>query len=247
MKEFPVFPHAPITEALLDIRADLPKEVNLERLETFYNNIKERFFEKHERVSFQTGFKFSPEGPLSLPTSSMPDGYIFKSPNENKIVQVRLDGFTFNKLKPYENWKIFCLEAHEHWDHYLQLTSPIKITRIALRYINRIEIPLPIKDFKEYILTFPKIAPKLPKALNHFFMQLVIPNTDIQATAIITQTIETPMKNRLPLILDIDVFRETSYNINNKDEMWDEFQKLRKFKNEIFFKNITKKTEELFK
>lgn len=77
MKEFPVFSKPPITEALLDIRVDLPKEVNLDRLETFYNYIKERFPEKHERVSFQTGFKISPEGPLSLPASSRPDGYIF--------------------------------------------------------------------------------------------------------------------------------------------------------------------------
>ncbi len=48
------------------------------------------------------GVKVSPEGAETLPSSGGPDGYLFRSPNEKKVVQVRLDGFTFNKLKPYD-------------------------------------------------------------------------------------------------------------------------------------------------
>lgn len=247
MNEYTVFPNAPITEALLDIRVELPEDVTLAKLEIFHGFVKERFPEKQERVSFTAGFKLSPAGPEVLPTSGRPDGYLFRSPNEKKIVQARLDGFTFNKLKPYENWKVFRSEARELWNFYFQITNPIKITRIALRYINLIEIPLPMKNFKEYILTLPEIAPKLPQALAHFFIQLVIPNPDIEATAIITQTIgNSPNSQRLPLILDIDVFREVIY-IDNKVEMWDEFEKLRTLKNDIFFNSITEKTKELFK
>ena len=246
MSEYTTFPNAPITEALVDIRVELPKEVTLSKLETFHNEIKSRFPEKKQRVSLKGGFKLSQGMPESLPITGGPIGYLFKSPSDKKIVQVRLDGFTFNKLKPYENWDIFCSEARELWNLYFQICNPVKITRIALRYINRIEIPLPIKDFKEYILTTLEIAPKLPQGLSSFFMQLVIPNPDIEANAIITQTMENPTGNRLPLILDIDVSRETNYT-DNKAEMWDEFKKLRSFKNEIFFNSITNETKELFK
>jgi len=34
---------------------------------------------------------------------------------------------------------------------------------------------------------------------------------------------------------------------DNKEDMWNEFEKLRTFKNEIFFNTITEKTKELFK
>ena len=150
-------------------------------------------------------------------------------------------------MKPYESWDTFRSEARKLWEIYFQLTNPVKITRIALRYINRIEIPLPFKDFKEYILTTPEISPKLPQALEHFFMQLVVPNPDIPATAVITQTMEKPTENQiLPLILDIEVFLQTSY-LENKAEIWDEFEKLRIFKNDIFFDSITDKAKELFK
>lgn len=246
LSEYTTFPNAPITEALLDIRVELPKEVTLSKLENFHNHIKERFPEKKQRLSLKGGFRLSQGMPESLPITGGPYGFFFNSLADKKIVQARLDGFTFNKLKPYKNWEVFCSEARELWNLYFQICNPVKIIRIALRYINRIEIPLPIKDFKEYILTTPEIAPRLPQGLAGFFMQLVITNPDIEANAIINQTIENPTGNRLPLILDIDVFRETNY-INNKVEMWNEFEKLRLYKNDIFFNSITDKTKELFK
>ena len=249
MKEYTVFQNAPIREALLDIRVELPGDVDLKKLETFHSFVKERFPERQERRFIKAELKLSPEmASAQLPTSSGTDGYFFRSQSEKKIVQARLDGFTFNKLKPYESWDALRSEASELWNFYLQVANPLRITRIALRYINRIDIPLPLIDFKEYILTTPEIAPILPQALSNFFMRLVIPNPEIQATAIIIETMENPVDDqRLPLILDIDVWRGTIYNKDNQTEMWDDFEKLRRFKNDIFFNSITEKTKELFK
>ncbi len=248
MSEYPVFKNAPIIEALLDVRVELPKEVDLKKLEEFHDLVRERFPEKKERKFFKAEIKFPPAiTSTALPTSSGTVGYLFHSPNERKIVQARVDGFTFNKLKPYENWESFRSEARKLWDLYLKIANPVRVTRIAVRYINRIDVPLPLKDFKEYILTTPEIAPNLPQALSQFFMRLVIPNPDIQATAVIIETMENPVDNkRLPLILDIDVWRETAYE-NNQSKMWDDFEELRAFKNDIFFNSITEKTKELFR
>jgi uncharacterized protein (TIGR04255 family) len=44
----PVYPHAPIIEALLDIRAQLPKEVDLAHLEKFQAPVRDRFPEKNK-------------------------------------------------------------------------------------------------------------------------------------------------------------------------------------------------------
>jgi uncharacterized protein (TIGR04255 family) len=54
------------------------------------------------------------------------------------------------------------------------------------------------------------------------------------------------MPNKLPFIFDIDVFIQTNFTDNNA-EIWNMFEKLRDFKNDIFSKNITEKTRELFK
>jgi uncharacterized protein (TIGR04255 family) len=114
------------------------------------------------------------------------------------------------------------------------------------RYINRIEIPLPVKDFREYILTTPEIAPGLPQGLAGFFMRLLIPDEKSGFNAILTETMEPLQQNLLPFILDIDVFREAAFEIH-ATEMWDTLERLRDFKNEIFFKSLTQRAQELFK
>lgn len=132
MGDYTTFLNAPITEAILDIRAELPKEVDLEKLVTFQDAIKGRYPEKQERVTYEAGFQLKPEGPTALPTSAQSIGYLFRSSVENKIVQARKDGFTFNKLKPYEDWTRFKSEAYELWNLYSQIAKPVKITRIGM-------------------------------------------------------------------------------------------------------------------
>ena len=96
-------------------------------------------------------------------------------------------------------------------------------------------------------MTIPEIAPNLPQGLANFFMRLEIPNPDIEAATIITQTMKKLTEDqRLPLIFDIDVFQNKTYS-DNKTEMWEDFEKLRLFKNDIFFNSITERTKELFK
>lgn len=247
MSDYTVFPNAPITEAVIDIKTQLPEETDLKRLESFHDHIKERFPEKQEQRFIKAGFKLSQKDtPITLPTKTGTQGYLFRSLKEKKVVQSKIDGFAFNKLKPYENWESFRSEGRELWELYSETVNPIKVIRIGLRYINRIEVPLPFNDFSDYLFTNPQIAPNLPQAVSHFFMRLEVPNPDIEATAIITQTMDKPTTaQRLPLILDIDVFRITEY-LGKAEDMWEAFEKLRDFKNDIFFNSVTEKAKELF-
>jgi uncharacterized protein (TIGR04255 family) len=249
MVETTRFPNAPITEALLDIRVTLPAQTDLAKLATFHDVIKQQYPSKQERLAWrgQLEIKASPIPEVSQSATGEPDGYLFTSVDGRQVVQARLDGFTFSRLKPYDKWATLRDEARELWQHYVQIASPETVTRIALRYINRIEIPLPMRDFKDYILTTPEIAPDLPQGLGSFFMRLVIPDPKAQAVAIVTETMEPidESRNRLPLIFDIDVFRTAAFNIQD-NAMWEAFEYLHDLKNDIFFKSITLKAKELF-
>ena len=249
MNDFHIFPNAPITEAILDIKAKLPDGVGLNIFDEFQEKIKDRFKDRKTKHSFEAVLKFSPGKDESSPIipKNRIEGYIFESKNEKKTVQARLDGFTFNKLRPYKDWNKFHNEARELWELYNKVVKPISVNRIALRFINRIEIPLPFDDFSEYILTNPQIAPGLPQSLSHFLMRIEIPNNEIGAIAIITQTMQkTTESQKLPLIFDIDVIKTGNYS-EKGSEIWKDFNLLRQFKNEIFFNSITEKTKELFK
>jgi len=243
--KYEVFRNAPITEAVLEVVVLPSEEAKVGSLIRLHEPIRERFPKIEEGKEFRGGFK------VGVGTASFVEekaiGYLFRSHQENKVIQARLNGFAFSKLKPYENWESFRSEAKVHWNSYIEMTRPLKILRISMRYINRIEIPLPMRDFAEYILTRLHIAPGLPQAISQFFIRFEIPHSEIPAMAVIIQTIENVTdKNRLPLIFDIDVLRENEYPVDSP-EVWIDFEKLHDFKNEIFFSSITEKTKELFR
>ncbi len=246
MAEWPKLNAAPITEALLDIRASLPAETDLDRLATFHESILDRYPTKRERSHWETQFELQPGGMAGVKQSQGGvDGYLFISKDETEIVQARRDGFTFNKLKPYVSWMEFRTEGKRLWDHYREIASPVSASRIALRYINKIDLPLPV-DLKEYIRTTPEIAPALPQALSGFFMRLVLPFEKRNCTGIITLTLGDPQRpDCVALVFDIDVYREGTFNA--QDEMiWTFMEDLRNTKNDIFFKSLTPKTMDLF-
>lgn len=244
--KWPVFPNPPITEALLDIRCKLPPEVHLSSLAILHDAIRDRYPNKRERKSFEANIQINPEGQMEvLAPPGQPDGYLFTSADGRQIVQARLDGFTFNRLKPYVRWETFRDEGKIHWRAYVEVARPEAISRVALRYINRIEAPLPLRDFREYVLTTPEIAPGLPQGLSNFLMRLEVPDPRSGNIAVITETMEPTKNDRLPLILDIDVIREAVFDPRTED-YWEVFEQLHDFAEEIFFRTITDKARELF-
>lgn len=249
MSEYPIFKHAPITEALLDIQVALPDQISPETLKHFQEDIKDRFPFMEEQGILQ--LEVAPDegnGPQFKQTEEM-QGYLFRSPEEptSKVVQARMDGFTFSKLAPYESWNVFRDESHELWNRYINITHPLQVTRLGLRFINRIVLPLPFKDFHDYIRTVPEIAEGIPSALGEYFMRLVIPYVQDHAVAVLTTvTVSSEATDKtLPLIFDIDVSITENYNPTG-DELWQVFERLRRIKNEIFFNSLTKDAQELF-
>ena len=247
MAEREIFRNAPITEALLDIRVILSDNTGLDQLVAFHDNVRDRYPHKRDRKMWKGSIHVRAEGPEIAGSGGGIDGFLFSSVDGKNIVQCRLDGFTFNRLKPYDRWETFRDEAFELWQSYVRIAAPKQITRVALRYINRIEIPLPITDFKDYVLTRPEIAPGLPQGLSNFFMQVTIPITNLPAQSVITEAMEPITETkRLPFILDIDVFRQAAFDVSGQ-EAWEFFEKLHDLKNHIFFKSITPKAKELFR
>jgi uncharacterized protein (TIGR04255 family) len=235
--------HAPITEALLDIQVRFPEDFEYESLASFQDTIKDRYPTRQVRMKWSAELKVE-RGELEAHREGGPAGYLFLSPDGLQAAQARIDGFSFSRLKPYEDWSRFIAEAKPLWALYASLFSPSTISRIGLRYINRIEFPEAITDFKDYFLTTPEIAPGLPQGLANFFMRLEVPFIEFGALAIITQTIQGPADPAL--VFDIDVVYPRIVSPTSED-LWGIVENLREIKDQIFFKSMTEKSVELFR
>ncbi|MEK6691493.1 MAG: TIGR04255 family protein [Nitrospirota bacterium] len=247
MAEYSLLPNAPITEALIDIRIKIKEDFDIAQFLSLHDAISSQYPDKKTRHKWEGRFEFKKgETPISAGTEKI-DGYIFTSADGKQIFQARIDGFTFNKLKPYDKWETFRDEALRLWELYKDLISP-EIIRVALRFINKIDIPLSsqaVLDFDDYLTAGPIVPKGLPQGLSSFLTRMVINDPAIDSAAIITQAFEQIVNPKfVPIILDIDVFKQRE--VMSEEEAWQTLEVLRHFKNEIFFASITDKAKELF-
>lgn len=253
MTEVEVFPKAPIVEALLDIQFPLMR-VDAETLfRGFDQEISKEFPRREPRKMIHGGFEIAADGiPKILEPTVQAEGFAFTSSDKTRVVQARQNGFSYSQLQPYRNWDDLRDNARRLWDVLLRHAQPAGVERIALRFINRIPVPMPVKEFTDYITTMISVAPGIPQAVEELFFRLVIPKHigTRQIKGIVTCTLEpiqtapTPV---LPIVFDIDVFAQVSILSPNSQEIWDLFEGLRTFKNEIFFSSTTEKAKALFR
>ena len=237
---------APITEALIDIRIKPRESLTVEKLDVIYKSISDKYPERRERRQFAGRIQFAPGASKSEIDKDIAYGYWYVSADKKQIVQARLDGFTFSRLTPYETWGNLRDEAQRLWIKYAEITSP-EITRVALKYINKIEIPnSDAIDFDDYLTAGPIVPSGLPQGIGSFFTRVVLHEPQIDVASIITQAFEQIVDPRfVPIILDIDVFKQNPQAFSERDA-WELLEKMRDFKNKIFFESITEKLKELF-
>jgi uncharacterized protein (TIGR04255 family) len=193
------------------------------------------------------GVTLSPGQPLQ--THAHDEGVIglrVEDEPTTQIVQFRKNGFTYSCTGPYDDWGAFRGRALQPARRFLALPGVNKITRIALRYINVIRFPsLPV-NLDDYLPAAPKVPENLPQVVSGFVSRVVISIPEDQLMAVVTQASEEAPPPVGSVILDIDVFRTLSLPAG--DVSWEQmFEKIREWKNKIFFEYINEKTVGLYK
>lgn len=237
------YPRAPITEAIIDLRVQLPQGVDVERISQAFDREASRYPNKKVLAKAVGRVRLGAE--MAASTSATQIGFVLTNADETLICQPTIEGFTLSKLTPYESWEPFRDEARRLWNIYREAIQPEAVRRLAVRYINRIDIPEPVGDLSSYLRTLPSIAPELPQVLDNFLMQLVIRQSDIESTMKLSEAVvESPKPETASVVLDIDIFRADNIPVDEA-ALWQIFEQLRARKNEVFEACITDRTREL--
>lgn len=237
METRPHYSKAPITEAIIDLRVTLPEGTKVAQMEQCGANEAGPYPTRKNITTAITRMELGERFSTSATTDHV--GFAFTSADTKQVFQVRLDGFAMIRLAPYDTWEPFRDEARRLWDSYRASARPVKVQRMAVRYVNRLDLPLPLADFKEYLRTLPEVSSDLPQLLAGFFMQLNIPQEDIRSTLLLNQTIMGPPRpDVISVVLDLDLFREVELP-TQEEEIWRLFEDLHDRKNQIFEACIT--------
>lgn len=238
---------APITEALIDFRVQLGNDFPVQRFEEVARRIKPDYPTEGKIRMFQAKIDMGV-------AAVKPDlkhgeiGVLVKSPDERTQVQFRTDGFTLNRLDPYTSWEEIYPETIRLWHLYAEVVNPLLVVRLAARYINKLNLPLPMADLRDYLMAPPRVPEGLPQALRAYLTRLIIHDPSVGHSAIVTQSFEpNPVDpEHATVLVDIDAFREVSLKPVEQGEIDRVLSQLHDFKNEIFFRSITQKASELF-
>ena len=181
-------------------------------------------------------------------------GYRFDHVDKKYVLQTRCDGFTLSVLAPYDSWEPFRDEARKIWDVYRSKMTPKQVSRVAVRYINQVNIPYTDEtnrlEQSDYFRTYPEVSKDYPHSnIEHFLMKLIIPQPDIHGVLGLTQARTAPPDDQtVSILLDIDLFSErlsNPWDATHDDAMWQFLEVLHVRKNEIFEASITRRTKEL--
>lgn len=239
------YSRAPIAEAVIDVRAVLADQVDLDALGRYQDALGGEYPTSQKRMQFRGQFSMD-EGGLNADTAQEQLGFAFVSEDGRQVVQAKLDGFTFSRLAPYETFEPFSAEALRLWDMFEGMFAPGRVTRVGVRYVNRLPLPGDLIELSDYLRTFPEIAPELPQEVGGYFMSLSIPLPAFRAELTMTQTIvDTPEAS--VLVLDNDVARFMAHVCDGSTAGWlsEVLGDLRAAKNEVFEASITDKVREL--
>lgn len=189
------------------------------------------------------------EGKKVNPTFS-PDGYQLNAGNGTDAILIGSSSFTTVRLPPYPSWEEFSRLAKSNFDTYLSVLGRPIVTRIATRFINRIDIPsseIVGKNIDDFFLFGARVPDGVVIDVSQFSTSASVREAKTGFAANIScGTQKSALIDCESFLLDVDVY--SASNIPLKIEaLWEKVDQLRIAKNNLFECAISDKVREFFK
>lgn len=233
------YERAPITEAVIDIHAAFDPVPNAQAIEAFGRGLKDRFPHQHAVKALMIAMHAHGDS-LSSNTTSSGAGVRVATERNDRVLQLRPGEFVYSHMPPYTEWAKFRDEAVELWAKVSAAFNPTRVNRTAIRYINRIVVPMHV-DLDKYLNLTPRLLPQVGEEIEGYFMQLLLPQRDIdpECKCVINTGIEeSSVPDCMSVLFDVDVFVPHPDGIAI-EAVWPLLERLRDRKNDIFEAAIT--------
>ncbi len=150
--------------------------------------------------------------------------------------------FTVARLAPYRGWEELFGRFVRDYEVVHKIVGYRKVNRIGVRYINRIDIPIPDKsgaDVSKYLNVYPFTPHIGPEQMRGMYTRFETHDDRAGTVVIVTVAAADPVLiNHDSYLLDIDVVKTDNISANRK-EIIDQVDSLRHTKNQMFEALVT--------
>jgi uncharacterized protein (TIGR04255 family) len=233
----------PIVEAAAQL--SFSEAIDLREVSNFADSLSKIYPTKKERADVTAQVDVA-SGKVTADIKKV--GFELRDAEGSKVVIAQTTGVAFSRLAPYPGWEEYSSWLMAGFLKLHKMVGPRKISRIGLRFINRIDVPF--VDGLAYIENYINVYPKsLTHGGDKFTRYLVsfsreVDDTDNKFNILVGST-DSPVPQHAGIQLDIDAYSETPITFNLK-QVKSKLDELRDLKNVVFEQTITDESRKLF-
>lgn len=232
----------PITEAVVGI--NFSSQITKTEMDAFEKKFKAHYPNRQTVSNYNIALMMSNQISTHL---NKQDGYRRSTEDMTQLVVLWPSSFTVSQLAPYQGWDHFYRRFVRDWTLLKKIIGFHPISRIGMRYINRIDIPSkePVVDYEEYINIYPKM-PDILQPTSSYALQAAVPLKDIDCLLKINSAVvPSPLLGHVSFVIDQDISKEVDPPQNDND-IYELLEKIRAAKNTIFEACVSRRARELF-
>lgn len=239
------YKNPPIVEALCEFRFEPSEEWNLTVPGLIFQELKHVYDGKpRQRQAVEAGIQVGGPGisvRQGIAAVQLPDK------KNSKLLSVGPDVLSVHVMQPYPNWEGFKPLIEEGLSKYVDVTKPKGITRIGVRYVNRIVVKSGTVDPSELFTVFPGVPDEGTQNLEGFISRVEISYEGNPFRLIRTfATAQADAEDSRAFLLDLDAIGIWDKDSLAVDQTIPTVEELKKVERDAFEYFIADKARELF-
>lgn len=248
MKTRKIYPRPPIVEAVVEFNftGEISQKILLDALAP---KLEKNYGGRKEQTRVDAEITVNKDHVATETRKTTP--VIFLSSNDGlRLVGCANGALSLHVLAPYPGWERFFEQILDAIGELPSTVTSSKLTRIAVRYIDRILLPTGNGPLTDYIEVAPKQPSLLPKSLSamHIVTQSSDPSDGTSALLTVAAIPRNSPDKGTEVVYDLLLHREGSFLGTLAGHNWRGIvDDLHTRQRDIFEDSFSEKTKELFK
>ncbi len=233
----------PVVEAVVEFQVREPLDAAV--LEKLKDKLTDQYPLPPQR-NMEFGFQI---GPDSARMHQQFQGYRLTSIDVSDVLLIGPNSIVNSRLAPYLGWESLIERVQQNWTVFKRVAGQREITRVGVRFINRIDIPNPGEqpiNLDDYL----NVSPRLPMHSSSPLTGFAVNFSTLLGTEKIRLVVNVGSDNNVlvrvnSFLLDIDLSKDQELP-QREEDLWPFVEKFRNLKNSVFESCITNRTREVF-
>lgn len=238
-----IYARAPVVEAAIDIRCVNRPNFTMADIAILSESFSDDF--QQEAEAYEVDEEVRADG--TRRRTERPVGVMLRSvADPRSVLQLQVEGMALSRLGPYERWEPFRDDARRLWTLYSDAAKPQVISRLGVRYINRIIVGDVVDDLRPFLNIYPVTPWGMRSPPTGFSLQIRHP-LDQSVTLVVNQgTITDAKTKQIAVLLDLDAIIQHELPAST-EAVWNEVERLHVEVEKAFESAITDRVREMIR